>query len=65
MGGVDILQDIVDAAKSKGGGLRTALGLSKNPSAVNMEEVKQAPDDDGDLNNLCEKVRGPYLRFVF
>ncbi len=56
VGGVDILQDMVDAAKSEVGGLKTALGLS-TASAVNLEEkAKQAPDDD-DLDKFCKEVR--------
>ncbi len=62
VGGVDILLDMVETAKSVEGGLKTALGLSSTPAISMEEKVKQTPDE-GDLDKFCEKVR--LLGFFF
>ncbi len=64
MGGVDILQDMVDTAKSEGGTLKNALGLSSD-CAMNMEEkAKQATTNNDDLDKFCKEVRG-HNRFLY
>ncbi len=58
VGGVDILLDMVETAKSMGGGLKTTLGLSlSSTSAINMEEKAKQRPGEGDLDEFCEKVR--------